>query len=141
MLVRLHANLSSWKGRSRFTTWLYRITVNEASSWTRRATRRTRRLAESISREGIPGARPPGRPEAGHDARRLAELAIALFAELPRRQREVLDLVDFQGYSPGEAAQMLCMNPNTTRANLFKARRSLREKILAVRPDALEVLP
>lgn len=136
VLLRLHSRLSTWEGRSRFTTWLFRITVNEASSWSRRATRRARRLAGHESRPAAVGS-----PDEADDVRRLVDLAIDLLARLPRRQREVLDLVDFQGYAPKEAAEMLRMNPATLRANLFKARRSLREKVLDERPDALELLP
>ena len=51
VLVRLHARLASWEGRSQFTTWLFRITANEASSWHRRAQRRWRSVAVTPDRE------------------------------------------------------------------------------------------
>ena len=127
VLLRLHANLGRWQGRSRLTTWLYRITANEAASWRRRASRRLERLR----RRGPPVAAGAAAPDvADLDRRRLAERATELFGELPRRQREVIDLVDFQGYAPAEAADMLALNHATLRANLFKARRALRRRLL-----------
>ncbi len=127
VLVKLHASLGRWQGRSRFTTWLYRITANEAASWRRRASRRLDRLR----RRGPPVATGVAAPDgADIDRRRLAERATELFGELPRRQREGIDLVDFQGYTPAEAADMLALNHATLRANLFKARRSLRRRLL-----------
>ena len=128
VLVRLHARLATWEGRSRFTTWLYRITANEASSWRRRAERRWRRVAGAEDR--APGIDPGGLEDL--DRKRLLEQVRSHFLRLPRRQREIMDLVDFQGFSPGETAEMLGMNGSTVRANLFKARRALREQMVRV---------
>lgn len=127
VLVKLHAGLGRWRGRARFTTWLYRMTANEAASWGRRASRRLDRLR----RRAPPVAASVAGPDvADIDRRRLVERATELFGELPRRQREVIDLVDFQGYTPAEAADMLALNHATLRANLFKARRNLRRRLL-----------
>ena len=46
-------------------------------------------------------------------------------------QREVFDLVELQGLKPSEAAQLLEMNPGTLRVHLFRARRTMREEMLA----------
>jgi RNA polymerase sigma-70 factor (ECF subfamily) len=54
-----------------------------------------------------------------------------LLNELPVRQREIFNLVDLEGISPQEASEMLDMEPVTVRANLFKARRALRTRLLA----------
>lgn len=140
VLVRLHSRLSSWEGRGRFTTWLYRMTANEASSWSRRATRRAAQLGR-WSKQEVEGAAASAVGSESLDQERLLALVRTFFMDLPPRQRQVLDLVDFQGFSPGETAEMLRMNSNTVRANLLKARRSLRGRILAERPDALELLP
>lgn len=152
VLMRLHARLGSWEGRGRFTTWLYRMTANEASSWSRRAARQASWLLPfsrlETERAGSMSPPPPESPEHSAptglpdlDQERLINLVQALFTDLPARQRQVLDLVDFQGFSPSETAEMLQMNSNTVRANLLKARRSLRRRILEERPDALELLP
>lgn len=154
VLLRLHARLSGWRGDGRFTTWLYRVTANVSTSWRRRVVRRAKwmvRTPDRLSPEGSGGGGPDRRDtgwagivEAGGlaevERRELARTAIERFGELPARQRQVIDLVDFQGHAPGQVAEMLDMNPNTVRANLFKARRSLREKILETHPDAEETL-
>jgi len=146
VLIRLHAGLGSWEGTGRFTTWLYRITANEASSWSRRASRRaawlrpfSRPWADKLETDGSSGWASTGQRDIDQD--RLIALVRTYFEDLPPRQREVLDLVDFQGFAPRETAEMLQMNPSTVRANLLKARRSLRQRILEVRPDALDLLP
>jgi len=128
VLVRLHRSLGSWRETSRFTTWLYRVTANEASSWRRRVTRRARWIVRDPNalERGVDQLMGPSE-EADRTA--LVELVTAFFEELPPRQREVCDLVDFQGYEPAEVAEMLGVNPNTVRANLFKARKMIRERI------------
>ncbi|MDX1393690.1 MAG: RNA polymerase sigma factor [Gemmatimonadota bacterium] len=128
VLLRLHGNLESWEERSRFTTWLYRITSNEASTWRRRATRRARWLVRDAKAYERAAERMVG-PARDEERSRMVEMVTVYFRDLPPRQREVFDLVDFQGYAPGEVAEMLDMNPNTVRANLFKARRALRERM------------
>lgn len=136
VLVRLHARLASWEGRGQFTTWLYRITANEASSWRRRAARRLRNVAAAHDSE-LP-VDSVGLQDL--DRKRLVEEVRSHFLRLPRRQREIMDLVDFQGFSPSETAEMLGMNGNTVRANLFKARRALRERMLREHPDVQDQL-
>ena len=139
VLVRLHRKLDTWRGRGRVTSWLYRVTANECSSWRRRVARRWNRR-ERLRFENE-DERPPDPREsagAGTDAREIARLVTHYFEALPDRQREVFDLVDLQGHTPAEVSEMLDMNPNTVRANLFKARRSIRARILEDHPHAAE---
>ena len=62
-----------------------------------------------------------------------------LFEKLPPRQREIFDLVDLQGLSPSEAAERTGMKPVSIRANLFKARKAIRESLLATHPSYSEL--
>ncbi len=80
-------------------------------------------------------ADPPGDPPPAHP---LSELVRTFLAELAPGQRQVLDLVDLQGFEPVEVAALLEMNDATVRAHLFKARRTLRRRILAAHPNLLE---
>ena len=66
---------------------------------------------------------------------RMVELVRTYLEELPTRQREVLDLVDMQGFAPAEVAEMLDLNAATVRTNLFKARRAVRKKVLERHPE------
>lgn len=129
VLVKLHAQLGSWRGQGRFTTWLYRVTANEASSWRRRVKRRARWTVRDSGQLAAAVDLLVG-PSETEERSSTVELVTAFFRELPARQREVCDLVDFQGYQPAEVAEMLAMNPNTVRANLFKARRAIRERVI-----------
>ncbi len=136
VVVGLARGLSSYEGRSRFTTWLYRVTANAAAMRGRRAARRAALLA----------GRPPEPAGGDEESRRLAALhgadvaalVRALLTELPERQRTVFDLADLQGYDAGEIAAMLDLDAATIRGHLMRARRAMRARILGRMPTLAE---
>jgi len=139
VLVRLSTHLDRYDSRSRFTTWLYRVTANAAGGFFRRGAahrRMTARLAPWNSDAAAGGTDPL---QHLHDAK-LAGVVRTFFEILPDRQREILDLADLQGFAPAEIAEMLKMNPTTVRAHLFRARRTLRARMLEEHPALVEDL-
>lgn len=133
VVIRLHRHLHAFEGRSRFTTWLYRLTASAALDWVKGRGRRERAHLASADEAGVAAAT-EDRIAAMENARQAA-LVRRFFAELPGRQREVFDLVDLQGHTPAEAAEMLEIEAVTARAHLFRARRAIRERILAAHPN------
>lgn len=133
VVIRLHRHLGTFEGRSRFTTWLYRLTATAALDWVKGRGRRER--AHQASSADALSAATDDRI-AALENERTAALVRAFFAELPTRQREVFDLVDLQGFTPAEAGEMLEIEGVTARAHLFRARRAIRERILAAHPNA-----
>lgn len=136
VLVRLWRSLEAFDGRSRFTTWLYRVTMNRAVDHLRsRASRE--RLGEGGGGLGEEAVRVAGGVVPGadrvEDDRTLA-LVRVFFHELPDRQRQVFDLVELQGRSAVDVAEMLGLSPPTVRAHLLRARRAIRGKILEGHP-------
>lgn len=135
VLVRLHRQLSRYREQARFTTWLYQVTRNAATDF-----HRARRRRERLARE--PEARmvtETGADQLDQIAREEAtQIVKVLFEDLPDQQREVFDLVDLQGLTPTEVGKMLQMKPVTVRAHLFRARRSIRGRIMARHPELME---
>src|SRR3954465_7409472 len=88
VLILLHRRLPQFEGKSRFSTWLYRITRNVALDRQRRTSGRAGRMetmdapAETtVTREDF-------------DEATLARLVLHYFDQLPARQREVFELSD-----------------------------------------------
>ena len=54
----------------------------------------------------------------------------SLIAELPQRQREVMQLRDIEGYSYKEIGETLEIDINLVKTNLFRARRKLKESLI-----------
>ncbi|HEX2693592.1 MAG TPA: RNA polymerase sigma factor [Gemmatimonadaceae bacterium] len=137
VFVRAHRNFSQYRSDAPLGAWLYAITRRAANQF-RRTRKRRKRL--SLSPSALPyrdvyTTDPGGRV----DRERAAALIRDLFSELPTRQREIFDLVDLQGLSPAEAAERTGMKSVTVRANLFKARATIRAKFLATHPSYGEI--
>ncbi len=124
--IRAWRNLSSFEGRSRFTTWLHRLTVNVVLDQRRRTRRRDARetsLDEAPEVGTIPETR--SRPEHGGHRMDL-ERAIAT---LPDGARSAFVLHDVQGYKIREIAELSDLAIGTVKAQLHRARRLLREAL------------
>jgi RNA polymerase sigma-70 factor (ECF subfamily) len=137
VFVHAHRQLGQYRSDGSLDAWLYRIT-RRAASQMRRTRKRRGRLALS------PGAQPlrdvyTTDPGGRVDRQRAAAIIHELFEKLPRRQREIFDLVDLQGLSPAEAAERTGLKPVSVRANLFKARAAIRESIIAAHPSYSEL--
>jgi RNA polymerase sigma-70 factor (ECF subfamily) len=120
VFVRAWERLATFRGESAFTTWLHRLTVNMFLMARRTATRRERRVMPAADPADL--ERPHADPPAG--LRLDLERAIA---RLPEGAREVFLLFDVEGYGHGEIAEMLGIATGTSKAQLFRARRLLRE--------------
>lgn len=132
VLILVHRRLPQFEGKSRFSTWLYSITRNVALDRRRRTKRRDRRL------ETMDPAPETTCTREDYDDATLARLVLRYFDELPARQREVFDLSDLQGLSAPEIAERLGLKPVAVRASLFKARRTIRQRMLEHHSTLLE---
>lgn len=132
VLILLHKRLPQFEGKSRFSTWVYSITRNVALDRRRRAQRRERKLETMEAPETAIAAK----DDLDHST--VAQLILRYFDELPARQREVFELSDIQGLNASEIALRLRMKPVTVRANLFKARRTIRQRMLEHHTKLLE---
>jgi len=103
---------AEFAGRSSFKTFLFGVIRRTASE-----SRRRRRIAELFL--GRPErAAPPPEPVSEE---RLALLAA--LARLPRRQREMLDLVFYVGMTVDEAGQVLGVSAGTARTHYDRGKR------------------
>lgn len=137
VFVRAHSRLSQYRSDGSLEAWFYAITRRAANQMRRKGKRRAR-LALA------PGARPAREvyttdPGGRVDRERAAALIHEMFSKLPPRQREIFDLIDLQGLTPAEVAERTGMKPASVRANLFKARSSIRATFLATHPSYSEL--
>lgn len=134
VLVQLHQRIGEFEGRSRFATWLYRITRNVALERRRGDARRSVLLA----REVVVVDEPSAAPDDVTDIARIRRLIAPHFDALPPRQREVFELVELRGLTATEVAARLHIDASTVRVLLLRARRTVRTRLLALHPALLE---
>lgn len=132
-LIRMHQGLDRFSGESALTSWLYRILTNVTIDLHRAGSRRPMVRGEPVDEAG----QEPDPVRAIHTGR-MASVVRDYLETLPPRQREVVELVDFEGMPAVEAADLLGIKPVSVRASLFKARRTLRELILERYPELTE---
>ena len=134
VLLKLHLRIREFEGRSRFSTWLYRMTVNTALNRRRVDRRRTELLRGTTE--------PPSTmmPDvARHDEQeRLAALVRACIKDLSAREREVFEMADLKGMSTADIAVSLGVQPVSVRATLSRARRRIRIRMMEQHPYLLE---
>jgi RNA polymerase sigma-70 factor (ECF subfamily) len=122
VFVRAWQKLSSFQGRSAFSSWLYPLAVNVALS--ERRTRRRRAGREMATDDPAAFERPdkPQAPDTGVDLERAVK-------HLPPGARAVFVLHDVEGYRHEEIASMTGMAEGTSKAQLHRARKLLRERL------------
>lgn len=120
VFIRAWRNLASFRHESAFATWLTRLAVNVVLSERRRLSRREGHEEAAEDLEGLAGPTPAAHPGAAIDL----EKAIAA---LPPGARTVLLLHDVQGLDHAEIAAALGVAVGTSKAQLHRARKLLRE--------------
>jgi len=126
VLIGLERRVRKFSGTSLFSTWLFSVTRNVALSRRRREQHR----AVLLERRTVIDPPQSETGEADPDAAELARLVLRYFDDLPPRQRMIFESVDLLGMTPAEVARELKMEQVTVRAHLFKARRTIRSKLL-----------
>ena len=122
VFVRAWRKLGSFRGESAFSSWLYPLTVNVALSERRSRRRRDARIFATDDPASLERASGVPRPEAGFDLEKA-------MAALPPGARAVFVLHDVEGRTHDEIAAILNLAPGTSKAQLFRARRLLREAL------------
>ena len=118
--VNVWRHLKTFDGKH-FAAWVKRIAVNAVLSEVRS---QRRRREESIEEESSVELQEPTRPVAISDTGLDLEAAIRM---LPDRARAVFVLHDVEGYRHHEIATMLDVAEGTSKAQLHRARKLLRE--------------
>lgn len=134
-------HLSSFRGESRFSTWLYRVATN-AARMHRRA--RSRRPAESLEAylptfdaEGRHAAAPEELRTVCHadellDRKTLAARASEGLARLPESYRVPFVLRDLEELPTAEVGEILGLTPAAVRQRVHRARLMLRGHLSAM---------
>ena len=132
VFVKAWQNLASFRGDSKFPTWLHRIAVNEFLMHKRSQKRFMQRIHTTDDLTKFEGM---------HDnlnninqSNHSANIAINIDLEkaisaLPEQARVVFILHDVHGYKHEEIAKMVNIETGTSKAHLHRARKLLREEL------------
>jgi RNA polymerase sigma-70 factor (ECF subfamily) len=125
VFLQVHRSLDAFRGDARFSTWLYRLTMNVARMHLRRQKSRPKLTLAGQDEAGQlerPDLDTPQREAERNERMRALD---RLLAGLSDKKREALVLHDFQGVPADEIARILEVPVMTVRTRVFYARREL----------------
>jgi RNA polymerase sigma-70 factor (ECF subfamily) len=121
VFVKAWDKLDTFRGESAFGTWLYRLGINLMSTYRQARSRRPTWIADETEENPV--------------ASRVGEVdwssidIDAAMADLPDGARKVFVLHDVEGYRHEEIAEMLGIQPGTSKSQLHRARMLLRAQL------------
>jgi RNA polymerase sigma-70 factor (ECF subfamily) len=127
-LLQVVRRIRSFRGDSSFTTWLFRVTANEALMLMRAQRRQRARLVEGLDLEDLsmlPTVRSAADDDAASMAEREAHIRNAL-GELPDDYRDVVVAHYHEDLGLQEIAQKFMVSESAVRSRLHRARVRLR---------------
>jgi len=134
--LKAYKALSSFRGEAKFSTWLVKITLNEARMRLRRSRAESEVSLEEFVDDGdgdyTPAVLTDWReiPSEALDRKELRVLLQRGLDELPEKYREVLILRDVRELNIEETAQLLGISIGMVKTRLFRARLMM-QKIVA----------
>lgn len=134
VFIKVYSNIRSFKFKSSFSTWLYRVAYNECINRARNKKDKFISLDSAFNEDESLQLRNVLRdnsPNIENSAllRELQELIRAAINSLPRKFAMALTLVELEDMSYTEAAQIMDISVNKLKVWLFRARAKLKKKL------------
>jgi len=129
VFVKAYFSLRRFDQRAAFSTWLYKITVNECWDLLRKKKVRPLLYESDLSEEQAGQFSAAERLESGaqdvSDKLEAQQQVENLLQGLDERDRMMLILKEVEGFAIDEIAEILDLNANTVKVRLFRARRRI----------------
>jgi RNA polymerase sigma-70 factor (ECF subfamily) len=133
VFVLLLRKLGSFRGEAKFSTWLYRVSLNACHD-------HARRLRRHVSLSESPGDDLPemeqrladdglDSPELSLERAEIQNVVQDAITRLPYKFKEVIYLHDISGYNYKEVAEILDISLGTVKSRLNRARTRLAEEL------------
>jgi RNA polymerase sigma-70 factor (ECF subfamily) len=123
--VHAYRHLAEFRDEARFSSWLYRIAVNQCLNWQRR-----RQRQQELNRQWAEEELASGREEDPARAQRVQEALM----KLNPKQRVAMILTTYDGMTHAQAAQVLRCSETTVSWRLFAGRRKLKSLLKDLQP-------
>ncbi len=131
--LRVYRSIGSFKGDSKFSTWLYRIVSNLCIDYSRKS-KKISTVPLVVTRDededevDIPDTRFD--PDKELDRRELARNIEQALSKLSNEHREILLLREIEGLSYEEISEVTALEAGTVKSRIFRARQKLREALI-----------
>lgn len=134
--LKLLRTIKQFRGESKFSTWLYRVTSTVAISALRKRARQRLDVPLDTEEWDVLPAPESADPALGAERRLLRERLDAALATLPAGYRTVVVMKDVYGFSLDEVGQQLGITEGAAKVRLFRARQRLKDILFEDGPAA-----
>lgn len=129
VMVRVWRNIEKLEELDNVEAWCMRITRNLALDKIKAKNRRFTASLYEVADVSAGGDRTPYSDMAWKDTYWRIN---RLIANLPEKQKEVIQLRDVEGYSYKEIGDIMGIDVNQVKVNLFRARQSVKENLVKI---------
>jgi len=136
VFITVFKTIDTFREESKFSTWLYRVTVNQCKNRIKYLARRHDKsrdeLDDATATDGVNGAiaaPAPRSPERALEGLQMEKLLQEAIAELEEDQRTVIILRDVEDLSIEEICTITDLPDGTVKSRLHRARAVLRKKL------------
>lgn len=135
VFLKIHRSLKKFKGESRFSVWLYRVTVNQCLDRVKHRKRRPEAISLDGMEETAPGSLEglfkDDAPDASeeYEQQQLQRAIHSVLNRLSPEHRVVITLKDLEGRSQEQIAEILQCPVGTIKSRLTRAREALKEQL------------
>ena len=134
VFITVFKQIETFRGDSKFSTWLYRVTVNHCKNRIKYLARRHDRDRDELDEtatgtNGQIGGPMPKAPDRALEGSQMEQLIQAAIAELDDEQRMVVVLRDVEDLSIEEICVITGLPDGTVKSRLHRARLVLRKKL------------
>jgi len=136
VFITVFKTIDTFREESKFSTWLYRVTVNHCKNRIKYLARRYDKsrdeLDDSTDTDGVNGAvaaPPPRAPDKALQGQQMELLLQQAIESLDEDQRTVVVLRDVEDLSIEEICEITDLPDGTVKSRLHRARAELRKKL------------
>ena len=138
IFVAAFKGIRKFRGEAKFSTWLYRIALNQTRNRIKYLSRRdffAKQNRRAQHREESPWENPELLPDSAPTpeqwtlTKSMAAQVQECLNQIPPQARQILVLRDVQGFSYEELSEMLSLNPGTVKSRLHRARSALQQRL------------
>ena len=133
--INVYRGLGSFRGDSKFYTWVYRIAINTAKRALKRPAQGAEQSLDDVETFQLEADSNPlfevdnANPETELASKQLAEAVARAMAELPDDMRQALELRELEGMSYQAIAEVMGSPLGTVRSRIFRAREWVAERV------------
>jgi len=132
VFVQVYQSISTFKGESKFSTWLYRITIAKALDHERRKKRKKRfaivkkLFGDSGEEIVVPDFEHPG---VAFDKKESAAVLLKAISQLPENQRIAFSLHKVDGLSYQEVSEVMAVTVSSVESLMHRAKNNLKKSL------------